>query len=61
MDFYKLPLGFGMALARNFDAMNAYNALPDGEKQALADKAHAAQSEEEMHALINTLIPNYLL
>ncbi len=58
MDFYKVPMGFGMALAMNFSAMNAYSALPEAEKKALLDKAHNAASEEEMHALVNSLVPN---
>ncbi len=56
MDFYKIPLGFGMALSANFQAMNAWTALPEGEKQALLSKAHQAQSEQEMHDLVNGLM-----
>ena len=33
MDFYKVPIGFGMALAMNQPAMNAYAAMTEGEKQ----------------------------
>ncbi len=60
MDFYKVPMGFGMALAMNFSAMNAYSALPEEEKKALLRKAHNAKSEEEMHALVNSLVPNQM-
>ncbi len=60
MDFYKVPLGFGMALTMNFPAMNAYTALSDQEKQAILDKAHNARSEKEMHDLVNSLAPNRL-
>ena len=35
MDFYKVPLGFGMALARNFPALNAYSAMTDEQKKLL--------------------------
>lgn len=56
MDFYKVPMGFGMALAMNFNAMNAYSALSEEEKKAILDKAHNAQSEEEMHQLVNSLV-----
>jgi len=30
MDFYKVPIGFGMALAMNQPAMNAYAAMTAG-------------------------------
>ncbi len=53
MDFYKVPLGFGMALCQNFDAMNAYSCMRDEEKEALVNKARNAKSEQEMHDLVN--------
>ncbi len=56
MDFYKVPLGFGMALARNFNAMNAYSAMTDEQKKAVLDKAHNAKSEAEMHQIVNSLV-----
>ena len=55
MDFYKVPLGFGMALSMNPQALNAYSALSDEEKQALLDKAHNARSEQEMHQIVNSI------
>ncbi len=61
VDFYKVPLGFGMALAMNFQAMNAYSAMSDQERQAILDKAHNASSEEEMHRIVNSLVPNQMM
>ncbi len=58
MDFYKVPLGFGMALARNFNAMNAYSAMTDEQKKAILAKAHNAKSEHEMHQIVDSLTPN---
>ncbi len=55
MDFTKMPMGFGMALAMNFPAMNAYSAMTEDQKQAILDKAHNAGSEEEMHQIVNNL------
>ena len=55
MDFYKIPIGFGMALAVNEPAMNAYAAMTEDQKQAIINKAHNARSEKEMHDLVNTL------
>ena len=55
MDFYKVPIGFGMALAVNEPAMNAYSKMTEKEKQAIINKAHNVRSEKEMHDLVNSL------
>lgn len=56
MDFYKVPLGFGMALAMNANALNAYSAMTEQQKQAILDKAHHARSEQEMHQIVDSII-----
>ena len=55
MDYYKVPIGFGMALAMNPPALNAYSAMTEAQKQQILDKAHNARSEKEMHALVASL------
>ena len=55
MDFYKVPIGVGMALAVNEPAMNAYAAMTEEQKQAIINKAHNIRSEKEMHDLVNSL------
>ena len=55
MDFYKVPIGFGMALAMNQPAMNAYAAMTEDRKQAILNKAHNARSEKEMHDIVNSI------
>ena len=55
MDFYKVPIGFGMALAMNPTALNAYSAMTEAQKQAVLSKAHNARSEQEMHRIVNSL------
>ena len=55
MDFYKVPIGFGMALAVNEPAMNAYAAMSEEQKQAILNKAHNVRSEREMHDLVASL------
>ena len=52
MDFYKVHIGFGMALAMNHLAMNAYAAMDEDQKQAILNKARNARSEQEMHDLV---------
>ncbi len=56
MDFYKVPIGFGMALAMNPPAMNAYSAMTEVQKQDVLNKAHNARSEKEMHQLVASLV-----
>ena len=55
MYFYKVPIGFGMALAVNEPAMNAYSAMTEEQKQTILNKAHNIRSEKEMHDLVNSL------
>ncbi len=55
MDFYKVPIGFGMALAVNEPAMNAYSKMTEEQKQAILNQAHNVRSEKEMHDLVASL------
>ncbi len=55
MDFYKVPIGFGMALVVNEPAMNAYSKMTEDQKQAILNKAHNVRSEQEMHDLVASL------
>jgi len=47
-----LPLGLGMALAQDTVAMERFATLPEAEKQAIVDRAHAVRSKAEMRAFI---------
>ena len=58
MDFYKVPIGFGMALAMNPPALNAYSAMTEDQKQAVLNRAHNARSEKEMHQIVSSLAEN---
>lgn len=55
MDYYKVPLGFGMALAQNTAAMNRYAHLTETQKQDVLNKAHNVRSEKEMYSLVASL------
>ena len=55
MDFNKVPIGFGMALAQNTAAMNHYAHLSEEEKQDILNKAHNVRSEMEMYTLVANL------
>lgn len=56
MDFYKVPIGFGMALAMNPPALNAYSAMTEEQKQTILNKAHNARSEKEMHQIVAGIV-----
>lgn len=55
MDFYRVPIGFGMALAQNEEAVNAYAMMTKEQKNAILQKAHNVRSEREMHDLVASL------
>ena len=55
MDFYKVPIGFGLALSMNAPAMEAYAAMTEQQKQAVLNKAHNAGSEKEMHEIVDSI------
>ena len=55
MDFYKVPIWFGMALAQNTAAMNRYAHLTESQKQDILNKAHNVRSEKEMYSLVASL------
>ena len=55
MDFYKVPIGFGMTLAMNEPAMAAYSDMSEEEKEKILNKAHNARSEEEMHRIVSSI------
>lgn len=61
MDFYKVPIGFGMALAMNPPALNAYSAMTEEQKQAILNKAHNARSEKEMHQIVSSIAADSIM
>jgi len=55
MDFYNVPIGFGLALSANTAAMNRYSHLTEAQRQDILDRAHNVRSENEMYALVASL------
>ena len=55
MDFYNVPIGFGLALSANTAAMNRYAHLSESQKQDILNRAHNIRSEKEMYALVANL------
>lgn len=58
MDFYKLPIGFAMALAQNTPALERFGRMPQSQRQTYIDKAHNARSEREMHQIVSAIANN---
>lgn len=55
MNFYNVPVGFGMALMRNEKATNAYAMMTREQKNAILQKAHAARSQREMERIVSAI------
>lgn len=55
MEFDELPVGFGMALAMNPPAWNAYSAMSDEQKQTILKKVRGVKSKEQMQRIVNSL------
>ena len=55
MDFYQMPIGFGLAMSGNTAAMNRYAHLSEQQKQNILNRAHNVRSEKEMYALVAEL------
>ena len=55
MNFQEVPIGFGMALAQNEEAVNAYAMMTKEQKNAILAKAHNVRSEQEMRQLVNSI------
>jgi uncharacterized protein YdeI (YjbR/CyaY-like superfamily) len=56
VDGPEMPLGLGMALAQNREAMDRFAALSPGQQQSFLLKTRAIHSKEEMQALVQTLL-----
>ena len=52
----ELPIGFGMALAMNEQAMQGYAALTETEKEHLILRCRDAGSKEEMERIVASLV-----
>ncbi len=50
-----IPIGLGMALAQNQQAMEQFARLPDTQKQAVIDGTHQIRSKEQMQAYVANL------
>ena len=56
MKMDELPLGLGMALAQNPQAMARFSSLSEAQQQAIIDGAHAVRSKQEMRSYVQELL-----
>ncbi len=56
MKNYKLPVGFGMALAQRPEAMEKFAAFSDEKKQQIIDGTHSISSKQEMRQYVDKMI-----
>lgn len=50
-----IPMGFGMALAMDPQAMRAFSALPESRKREIINGTHAVSSGEEMQRYVQRI------
>ncbi len=50
-----IPMGFGMALAENLDAMQYFSNLPRDRQQSIIAQTKSIASKEEMQRFVNSL------
>lgn len=55
MNKNELPLGFGMALAQNEQAMKQFELLNENQKQAVVNKTRKINSKHEMQSFVSCL------
>lgn len=55
LDYSEIPLGFGMALAQNTDALEHFAALPETRRQELIEGAHDVHSKKEMRQYVHQI------
>ena len=50
-----IPLGLGMALAKNVDAMNYFSSLSKSQQQDVIKKTHQFNSMNEMQSYVDNI------
>ena len=51
-----VPLGFGMALAQNPDAMDVFSGLTAAQRQQVLEKSRRIRSKAEMRSYVDSLV-----
>lgn len=59
MEKHEMPIGFGMALAQNPEAMQKFAMLSEDKKQEIINGTHSVNSREEMHSYVKKIASEY--
>lgn len=59
MNNSELPLGFGLALAQNTEAMEKFSNLSEAQKQEIINGTHAITSKSEMREYVSKILSDY--
>lgn len=51
----EIPLGLGMALAQNMDAMRVFSTMSESSRQNVIDRSRQVNSKQEMENLVSGL------
>ncbi len=51
-----VPLGFGMALAQNPDAMEVFSGLTEDQRRQVLSKSRRIRSKSEMRSYVDSLV-----
>lgn len=52
----EIPIGLGMALAQNLDAMQVFASLDKGSRNRIIQRSHQAQSKNDMLNIVDDLL-----
>lgn len=55
----EIPMGFGMALAMNTEAMQKFSSLPENKKREIINGTHSVSSKEEMRQYVDNITSLY--
>lgn len=58
MEKYEMPVGFGMALAQNPEALQKFAMFSEDKKQEIIQGTHSVKSREEMQQYVNSIVTN---
>lgn len=59
MNSIEMPVGLGMALAMNPEAMERFSSLSDRQKQQIISGTHSIKSRREMQQYVQNIIESY--
>jgi hypothetical protein len=51
-----IPVGFGLALAQNSNALALFAGMTEEERQRIIEKTHGIESKKEMRSFVEQLI-----